>query len=149
MGKWSHLFIDGEFAPRSRLLSGLTLEQVRAKPSAAAHSIHEELWHLTKWQSIVVQRDGPAADAWVSEGPRFPVTPLKSETDWRELVAEFMAGAEKAVEWGRSLAAVSEEVIPCVTLADVLESLAVHNAYHFGKIMALRQALGAWPATPE
>jgi hypothetical protein len=96
-----------------------------------------------------VRRDGPAAEAWVSEGPRFPATPLKSEAEWSELADEFMAGAEKAVEWGRSPSANSEEVIPGVTLSDVLESLAVHNAYHFGKIVALRQALGAWPSTPE
>ena len=37
------------------------------------------------------------------------------------------------------------EVEPGVTLADELSSVAVHNAYHFGKIVALRQRIGAWP----
>ena len=37
------------------------------------------------------------------------------------------------------------EVEPGVTMADELNSVAVHNAYHFGKIVALRQRIGAWP----
>jgi hypothetical protein len=32
-----------------------------------------------------------------------------------------------------------------VTLADERNSVAVHNAYHLGKIVALRQRIGAWP----
>jgi hypothetical protein len=30
-------------------------------------------------------------------------------------------------------------------MADNLVSLAVHNAYHLGKIVALRQMMGIWP----
>ena len=37
------------------------------------------------------------------------------------------------------------QVTPGVTMADELSSVAVHNAYHFGKIVALRQRIGAWP----
>jgi hypothetical protein len=32
-------------------------------------------------------------------------------------------------------------------MADELYCVAVHNAYHLGKIVALRQRLGAWPPT--
>jgi hypothetical protein len=39
------------------------------------------------------------------------------------------------------------EVEPGVTMADELNCLAVHNAYHLGKIVALRQRIGAWPPT--
>jgi hypothetical protein len=39
------------------------------------------------------------------------------------------------------------EVEPGVTMADELNSVAVHNAYHLGKIVALRQRIGAWPPT--
>jgi hypothetical protein len=34
-------------------------------------------------------------------------------------------------------------------MADELYCVAVHNAYHLGKIVALRQRIGAWPPTPE
>jgi hypothetical protein len=32
-------------------------------------------------------------------------------------------------------------------MADELNSVAVHNAYLLGKIVALRQRIGAWPPT--
>ncbi len=37
------------------------------------------------------------------------------------------------------------EVEPGLTMGEELNCLAVHNAYHLGKIVALRQSLGAWP----
>jgi hypothetical protein len=39
------------------------------------------------------------------------------------------------------------EIQPGVTMADELSSVAVHYAYHFGKIVALRERIGAWPPT--
>ena len=149
MSRWKHLFVDGEFSPRSQLLSGLTLEQVTTRPLGASHSIYEELWHITKWQSIVVRRDATAAAEWVTGSQRFPMVPLKSEAMWHELVAEFLTGLDKAVEWGCLPDALAEEVSSGVTLAEALHSLAVHNAYHFGKIVALRQQIGAWPPSTK
>jgi hypothetical protein len=54
-----HLFFDGEFMSRARLLSGLTLEQVGHRAKGASHSIYEEVWHLVAWQRIVVERGLP------------------------------------------------------------------------------------------
>ena len=138
MGQWRHLFLDGEFIPRARLLAGLTVEQVSMRPSGLLHSIYEELWHTTRWQSVVVQCDDRAEAAWIDGGTDFPSEPPGNERAWEDLVTEFLAGAERAVELGRSSEAGG-------TLADKLESLAVHNAYHLGKIVTLRQAIGAWP----
>jgi hypothetical protein len=149
MGKWEHLFLDGEFSSRSRLLSGLTPGQVTTRPAGASHTIYEELWHAATWQSIVVRRDGKAADEWNVGGEQFPPETSVSERMWREVVEDFLAGAEKAVEWGRVPAALAAEISVGVTFADVLESLAMHNAYHLGKIVALRQMIGAWPPSPE
>ncbi len=149
MSKWEHLFVDGEFSSRSRLLSGLTPAQVARRPSGASHSIYEELWHAATWQSIVVRRDGKAAAEWNAGGQQFPPEELVTELMWQEVVADFLAGAEKAVEWGRLPEVLAAEISAGVTLADVLESLAVHNAYHLGKIVALRQLIGAWPPPPE
>jgi len=141
MGQWEHLFIDGEFMSRARLLSGLTVEQVSLRPAGLSHTIYQELWHATRWQSIVVQCDEPAAAALIDGGQDFPPGAPGNERLWVDLVTEFLAGSETAVELGRSLEAQG----PGVTLAERLESLAVHNAYHLGKIVALRQVIGAWP----
>src|SRR5205809_1112223 len=123
MAQWEHLFIDGEFMSRARLLSGLTVEQVSVRPPGLPHSIYEELWHTTKWQSIVVQRDEPAASALIDGGQDFPPEAPGYERMWKDLVSEFLAGSERAVELGRSSETLMEEVGPGVTLADRLESL--------------------------
>jgi hypothetical protein len=64
MDKWRHIFIDdGEYAPPEKILSGLTLEQVRHVPSKQSHSIYDELWHINRWQHIYSSDDEPANQA--------------------------------------------------------------------------------------
>ena len=145
MGIWEHLFLTGEFRARADLLSGLTLEQVTLRPAGAPHSIYEELWHAATWQRIVVERDQAAREALLSGGMDYPSAAPEHERQWDDVVRLFLDGARAAVAWGESPERLAEEEEPGVTMADVLHSLAVHNAYHLGKIVALRQSLGAWP----
>lgn len=142
---WKHLFLDGEFSPRERLLSGLTLEQVTRRPAGASHSIYEELWHATTWQRIVVERGDVGGDVSLGGEPDYPSEPPDSEQAWHDLVTTFLAGAAKAVACGQSREQVGTEIVPGLPTAEALHSLAVHNAYHLGKIVALRQLIGAWP----
>src|SRR5690606_39022384 len=142
---WRHLFLEGEYMPRARLLAGLTLEQVKARPGGAPHSIYDELWHAAEWQRIVVERDASAGEAWDPGGYPFPTEDPATIEDWHRLVERFLRGAERAVAWAESLDGRGEELEPGWRAADVMASLAVHDAYHLGKIAALRQALGAWP----
>jgi len=48
---------------------------------------------------------------------------------------------------GQTPERLAREVEPGVTMGDELNSVAVHNAYHLGKIVALRQRIAAWPPT--
>jgi hypothetical protein len=57
----------------------------------------------------------------------------------------FLEGARAAAAWGQTPERLALEWEPGVTMAEDLHSLAVHNAYHLGKIVALRQRIGAWP----
>ena len=148
MNKWKHLFVDGEFAARARILSGLTLAQVTHRPSPQSHTIYEELWHTTRWQNIVVHRDEELYEAW-QRAEDYPSVAPADEGEWTALVEEFLAGLDKALEWADSPEKLAAEVDPDFTMADALRSLAVHNAHHLGKILALRQALGAWPPPNE
>ena len=144
MNKWRHLFIDGEYERREKILSGLTLEQVKRKPSVQSHSIYEELWHAARWQTIIVGRAEGLYETWQG-GESYPAHPPEEEEEWFALVAEFLSGLEKVLEWASSPEKLGVEVDPGVTMSDVLHSLAVHNAYHIGKIVAVRQLIGAWP----
>jgi uncharacterized damage-inducible protein DinB len=134
-----HLFLTGEFRARADLLSGLTLEQVKLCPDGASHSIYDELWHTAAWQRCVLDRS-EAGDSYPSAAP-------EHEQDWLDVVREFLDGARAAVALGQAPEQLAREVEPGVTMADELASLAVHNAYHLGKIVALRQRIGAWPPT--
>jgi uncharacterized damage-inducible protein DinB len=148
LSKWKHLFVDGEYARREKILSGLTLEQVRRPPSEQSHSIYDELWHAARWQTIIVTRDEGLYESWQGDD-LYPARPPEQEEEWTALVREFLSGLEKALEWASSPEKLGAEVDPGVTMGDVLHSLAVHNAYHMGKIVALRQLMGAWPPAAE
>ena len=135
-----HLFLTGEFLARERLLSGLTLEQVTICPDGASHSIYEELWHVVAYQQSIIEPGQPTLDVYPRAVP-------EHEHQWRDLVRVFMDGARAAAAMGQTPERLAREVEPGVTMADELNSVAVHNAYHLGKIVALRQRIGAWPPT--
>jgi uncharacterized damage-inducible protein DinB len=135
-----HLFLVGEFPARAHLLSGLTLEQVTLCPDGASHSIYEELWHVVAYQQSVIEPGGPAGDVYPSAAP-------EHEHQWHDLVQVFLDGARAAATLGQAPERLALEVEPGVTMADELNSVAVHNAYHLGKIVALRQRIGTWPPT--
>src|SRR5215813_8611431 len=135
-----HLFLVGEFPARDQLLSGLTLEQVTLCPDGASHSIYEELWHVVAYQQSIIAQGDPAGDRYPSAAP-------EHEHQWHDLVRVFLDGARAAAALGQTPERLALEVEPGVTMADELNSVAVHNAYHLGKIVALRQRIGAWPPT--
>ena len=145
MSKWEHLFRDGEFARRGEILSGLTLEEVTRRSSGQSHTIYEELWHANRWQSIIVNRDESLYAEWQA-GRVYPAEPPAGAAEWEALVAEFLGGIEKALWWAASPERLAHETDPGHTMEDVLHSLSVHTSYHLGKIVALRQFIGAWDA---
>lgn len=138
MDNWEHLFLTGEFPARAHLLSGLTLEQVTLVPEGASHSIYEELWHAAGYQRTIVERAQSSGDYYPSAVP-------EHEQQWHDLVQQFLEGAQAAVAFAQAPERLAVEVEPGVTMADELNSVAVHNAYHLGKIVALRQRMGTWP----
>ena len=141
MHNLEHLFLVGEFPERAHLLSELTLEQVTLCPEGASHSIYEELWHVVAYQQSIIASGDPAAD-------RYPRAAPEHEHQWHDLVRGFLDGARAAAALGQAPERLAREIEPGLTLEDELNSVAVHNAYHLGKIVALRQRIGAWPPTP-
>lgn len=144
MEKWQHVFY-GDYAGREKILSELSLDQVNKIPSGMPHSIFAELWHTVLWQNIMVDRNEELYEQQWKKGERYPAKPAHETQEWSALVDEFHAGLIRALEWTTSPQKLSIEVDLNTTMADILYSLAVHNAYHMGKIVALRQMMGAWP----
>jgi uncharacterized damage-inducible protein DinB len=147
MNPWEHLF-RGEFAERRSILSNLTLAQVTTRPGQAPHSIYDELAHAALWQKAIVTRDEARYKSTGQNGEGYPSEPPRVEETWLQLVEEFLAGTEQALEWTRSPERLVLEIAPGETMAEVLRGLAVHNTYHLGKIVALRQVMGLWPSPP-
>lgn len=148
MSVWHHLFIDDlEYAPAAHILSGLDLEHVGVRPKEGVHSIYEELFHAARWQQVMVgMAKGAATDHPDAEWPPTPAPP--DEHAWSELVARFLAGSEEAVALGSRTERHGEITRDGRTVRERLELLAVHNAYHMGKIVLLRQLLGVWSPPP-
>ncbi len=144
MSTWNHLFLTGEFRAREDLLSGLTLKQVTLRPTGASHSIYEELWHAATIQRCVVEQD-KELEAVLRGGTRYPSAVPHDEQQWHDLVQQFLEGARAVVALAQEPSRLAVEVAPGLSMGEELNCLAVHNAYHLGKIVALRQRIGAWP----
>jgi uncharacterized damage-inducible protein DinB len=147
----------GESAAASpaHILEGLASELAHQAVALAPHTIYEELWHIAFWQQVTLD--------WINgiETP-FPVQPSagfprKSDADretWDQLRQRFFQSLEKAAALAdddekqtQSIRCPSRpgDPIRIMTVREQLESLAAHNAYHFGRIVLLRQLCQAWP----
>ena len=141
---WRHLFVDDlEYAPARDILSGLSLEHVGTRPNSGVHTVYEELFHAALWQrAMLVSAKGGA----LTEPTDWPPTPAPADkAAWTALVADFLAGTEEAAAVGEQAERHAEVLPEGRTVRERLELLAVHNAYHLGKIVSLRQFLGFWP----
>jgi hypothetical protein len=92
------------------------------------------------YQQSIIEPGDPAGDFYPSAAP-------EREHQWHDLVRVFLEGAHAAAALEQAPEQMTREVEPGVTMAHELYCVAVHNAYHLGKIVALRQQIGAWPPT--
>jgi uncharacterized damage-inducible protein DinB len=146
---------DSAAAPPAHILEGINSELAHESLQFAPHTIYEELWHITFWQQVTLD--------WVSgiETP-FPVEPAagfpkKGDADvepWDQLRQRFLASLQEVAAVAEDEAGHDKQVrcpsrpgnpVRIMTVREQLESLAAHNAYHFGRIVLLRQLRQAWP----
>lgn len=147
-----------EHAAPDRVLGGLGEELAHRQITGAPHTIYQELWHIAFW----LQR---SLD-WVAGVEMRPARPEdsfpgQSETEretWAELCERFFRGigeaaaiADDPARLERVVGSASHPGVPVrtMTVREHLEGLAAHNAYHFGRIVLLRQICGAWPPASD
>jgi len=120
------------------------------------HSIWQLVSHVNYWMDYELRRIGgenPAYPAHASES--WPVnTAPANEAEWKsatshfaELLAHLAALAESAPDTlAREVPGTDwEHAKYAATVLAVLWQTLVHNSYHLGQIVQLRQALGSWP----
>jgi len=146
---------DSAHAKPAQILEGLTAELVHGEVAGAPHTIYQELWHMAFWQQVTldwIKGIETPFPAHASAG--FPSETESSHEDWDRLRERFFFCSGKAAAVARDAERLMRQVrcpsrppLPArtMTVREQLESLGAHNAYHFGRIVLLRQMLGAWP----
>jgi uncharacterized damage-inducible protein DinB len=143
---------DSAAAPPAHILEGVESELAHRMIEGAPHSIYQELWHIAFWQQVTLD--------WVNgvETP-FPSSPsagfpADEREPWDHVRQRFFAGIQQAAALAGHEKRLEQSVrcpsrpgnpVRIMSVREQLESLAAHNAYHFGRIVLLRQLCGAWP----
>ncbi len=146
---------DSAAAPPAAILEGLDPQLAHRPIEHVPHTIYQELWHIAFWQQITLDRIrgiDPPFPTHASEG--FPTEKDALLETWDDLRERFLAANQIAAEAARD-ASGFERLIRCssppgqpvriMTVREQLESLGAHNAYHFGRIVLLRQLFQSWP----
>ena len=144
---WDDLLLTGGFAPRDSIFTGLTLEQVAARPNEVSHSIYQELWHTAMVLKISLEEGRAALERW-PYAQHFPLSSAPTnQQEWDDLVSMFLTYSKRAVTLAEdeSWLNAQEPEYPQSRWRDGLEFLAVHTAYHMGKVIGLRQVMKIWP----
>jgi uncharacterized damage-inducible protein DinB len=146
---------DSFAAPPGHILEGITDDLAHRVFPHVPRSIYAELWHIAFWQQISLD--------WVSGTPTpnpgsaaggFPSEAETAAESWEQLCQRFGRSSEAVAAIARD-AAQFELPVQCpspaglpdrlMTVREQLESLLGHNAYHFGRIVLMRQMAGSWP----
>lgn len=129
-------------------LKGLAWETAGRIPEGGRHSVFQIVNHMIYWQDIYLRR----VAGWEAPSPKAPSDGWpgdqapKDEAEWLETIKRFSTGVREA----RHLAE-GEDFDTArlsfygMTVEEGLGLLAVHNSYHTGQIVTIRQMLGAWP----
>jgi uncharacterized damage-inducible protein DinB len=146
---------DSAHTPPAAILEGLTSEAAHRVIAGTPRTIYQELWHIAFWQQITldwVRGIETAYPVHASDG--FPAPGDEAGEDWDQLRQRFFStnkeAAAAACDAGQLEVRVRcpsrpGEPTRVMTVREQLESLGAHNAYHFGRIVLLRQLQGLWP----
>jgi uncharacterized damage-inducible protein DinB len=120
------------------------------------HSIAELVFHMNYWMDYELRRvrgQKPAhpernEESFPSAGTSFSTEDWKSlRTSFARLLADFIALAKSSEGYMQrqvdSLHERDKQIAS--TLEASLWQIVVHNSYHVGQVVMLRQALNAWP----
>jgi uncharacterized damage-inducible protein DinB len=149
------LIADSAAAPPAKILEGMGEDLAHRKIAGAPRTIYDELWHIVYWQQMTLDWiDGVETPYPEHASAGFPTDGDAESENWDALRRRFFEGVQKAAAATRD-AAKLDRVVRCpsppgapvrtMTVREQLESLAAHNAYHFGRIVLMRQISGVWP----
>ena len=136
----------GAFIDFKRAIGGIDEGVAHSEVANSPHTIASLLGHVTFWQEWVlssIRGESPPMPEHAAGG--WPAVP---EGEWEALVQTFVSGIDACVAVVEQEGATEQTFFwgqQEMTVGSVLLDIAVHNGYHFGQIVLLRQMLGAWP----
>jgi uncharacterized damage-inducible protein DinB len=146
---------ESAHAAPSHILEGLGEDVVHRQIAGAPHTIYQELWHIAFWLQMSLDWIAGIESAYPARpSDAFPGKAEVERESWEELCQRFFRGIEEAAAISRDTKRLGlpvrctsrpGEPVRTMTVREQLESLAAHDAYHFGRIVLLRQMCGAWP----
>jgi uncharacterized damage-inducible protein DinB len=146
---------DSAHTPPAEILEGLTEELAHRTIAGAPRTVYEELWHIAFWQQITLDWvRGIETPYPVHAADGFPTPENIAAEDWDQLRRRFFSTSREAAATALDKNRLDVEVrcpsrpglpVRTMTVREQLESLGAHNAYHFGRIVLMRQILGIWP----
>jgi uncharacterized damage-inducible protein DinB len=146
---------DSAHTPPAAILEGLSSDAAHRALPGAPRTIYEELWHIAFWQQVTLDWvRGIETSYPVHAADGFPTAKDAASESWDQLRQRFFATSNQAVAEAGNAGRLDVEVrcpsrpgqpARIMTVREQLESLGAHNAYHFGRIVLLRQMQGLWP----
>jgi uncharacterized damage-inducible protein DinB len=136
---------------RAGLLADVSADEARRRPAPAVHSIWELILHMTAWTREVTLRlhGRKAADPEMGDWPALPASP--DETAWRAALAALdeahlaLRDVVRGLDASRLAMRVGDERNAAlgtgVTLAQTINGLVQHDAYHSGQIAIVKKLL--------
>lgn len=145
----------GAHADALSCVEGVPWEVAGRRVGGFPQSIYGLVWHAAYWMDYELARiegrsphyPDHAEESWPNPGsPR-------DEAEWTATLTRFRAGlagldalaALSPPDAERKVALTSQTTNQGDNVKDIVWQTLVHNSYHLGQVVLLRQALGAWP----
>jgi len=129
-------------------LNGVRPELRGVRTNKAIHSIYEELEHMRRAQDdlldFALDLDWKPTEWPTGFWPESEQRPTDSE--WKKSIDGFLNGQKRALKLAKNKEIDLLSMVPQTENTYLREIMIIieHNAYHYGKILDIRKALGDW-----
>ena len=146
---------EAAHAAPDRILEGLDDGMVHRQVAGAPHTIYQEVWHIAFWLQMSLDWIGGVETPYPARPEdAFPSKMQTEAESWERLCQRLFRGLDEAAAIARQRERFDVKVqcpsrpgvaTRTMMVGEQLVSLAAHDSYHFGRIVLLRQMMGAWP----